>query len=451
MDKNRLFVDMDGTLAEFKVSELEELYAPGYFAALEPQQGVVDAVRLICQTHPEIEVYVLSAILADSATAKAEKDLWLDQYLPELEDGHRIFLPCGKEKAAFVPDGVGPSDFLLDDYTANLNNWSQRGGRGIKLLNGINHTRGNWKGNQLRFDKDPAQLALNLIQILEQATLVQDTRPMPNLEKYGTAMERAGYVPVNAGDAGSTLLLWREQQSGKIIGLDGVDGVKGFLAKVGRRVNAGYEIIQTIDASDKTYVLEQSDKSPEQFVTWRQFSRGSDVSYEWGHYFTDKLAAQGDLLKRGLEAVEEAIDMQAAAPRITEHSEHIQVDGHEGTWYAIDSETINGVDYFLLEHEKYGDEAAGVIVNDKGQVVCEDIWNGFDEMAEVLPECMTVEQQNTFIHDMKPPRPMSEHEEKIYSTLIDLQAGRAIDIHEAEYGADSFRAFPGNLDFEPEL
>jgi len=452
MDKTRLFVDMDGTLARFKAAELEELYRPGYFADLEPQQSVVDAIRLVCQSHPDIEVYILSAALSDSKTAVAEKNLWLNQNLPELEKSHRIFLPCGKEKAAYVPNGVGKNDFLLDDYTANLIDWSQHGGKGIKLLNGINHTRGSWLGSQLRYDKDPAQLALNIIQILDRASLVRDEKPMPNLEKYSDAMEQAGYEPVNADTSSSELVLWRDQQSGKILGPDGTDSVKGFLAKVGRRMNAGYEIIQTVDAADKTFVLGESDKSPERFVTWRQFSRGSKTFYECGHYFQEKLAAQRDLLQRGLEAVDdEAQVVQASVPRITEKSENIHVDGHEGTWYTISREAINGVDYFLLEHEQYGDEVASVIVNDKGQVICEDIWNGFDDLADFLPESMSSAEQNSFIRDMKSPRPMSENEKKIYSTLIDLQAARAIDAHEGEYGADGFRAFPGSFDFEPEL
>ena len=38
----RLFVDMDGTLAEFRsVDTLETLYEKGYFAELRPQETVV--------------------------------------------------------------------------------------------------------------------------------------------------------------------------------------------------------------------------------------------------------------------------------------------------------------------------------------------------------------------------------------------------------------------------
>lgn len=46
--KQRMFVDMDGTLAEFHpVQSMEELHAEGYFAGLPPQRNVVEAVRIL--------------------------------------------------------------------------------------------------------------------------------------------------------------------------------------------------------------------------------------------------------------------------------------------------------------------------------------------------------------------------------------------------------------------
>lgn len=57
-------------------------------------------------------------------------------------------------------------------------------------------------------------------------------------------------------------------------------------------------------------------------------------------------------------------------------SDHIKVEGHSGTWCAIDeswAQITPDVDgepktipahRFLLERETYGDEAAGVIVNE---------------------------------------------------------------------------------------
>lgn len=60
-------------------------------------------------------------------------------------------------------------------------------------------------------------------------------------------------------------------------------------------------------------------------------------------------------------------------------SDQIAVEGHVGTWYAIDETEVGGEKFFLLEHEEHGDEAACVAVNEQGKLVAEDLWNGFDE------------------------------------------------------------------------
>ena len=60
-------------------------------------------------------------------------------------------------------------------------------------------------------------------------------------------------------------------------------------------------------------------------------------------------------------------------------SDHITVEGHIGTWYAIDETEVGGEKFFLLEHEEHGDMAACVAVNEQGKLGAEDLWNGFDE------------------------------------------------------------------------
>ena len=60
-------------------------------------------------------------------------------------------------------------------------------------------------------------------------------------------------------------------------------------------------------------------------------------------------------------------------------SDHIAVEGHLGTWYAVDETEIGGEKFFLLEHEEHGDMAACVAVDEQSKLVAEDLWNGFDD------------------------------------------------------------------------
>ncbi len=69
---------------------------------------------------------------------------------------------------------------------------------------------------------------------------------------------------------------------------------------------------------------------------------------------------------------------------ITEASENISVEGHIGTWYVIAAEEIEGRKLFLLEHEKYGDETANIIIDENKNLVMEDVWNGFDDYRDSL-------------------------------------------------------------------
>lgn len=157
LQKIRIFVDMDGVLAKFQyVDTLETLYEEGYFRNLPPQENVVEAIRLLTK-RKDADVYILSAVLSDSSYALKEKNEWLDEYLPEIDERHRIFPPCGKDKKRYIPCGATESDCLLDDYTYNLTDWEPPA-HGIKLLNGINHTKGTWQGDMVGYNIPPANL-----------------------------------------------------------------------------------------------------------------------------------------------------------------------------------------------------------------------------------------------------------------------------------------------------
>lgn len=163
--KRRLFVDMDGTLAKFTpVDEIETLYERGYFRNLAPLTAVTTAISNLAAFNSDVEVYVLSSYLTDSEFALDEKNAWLDRYLPDVNKAHRIFVPCGSKKADFVR-GLCDTDFLLDDYTYNLNEW-QPPARGIKLLNGINNTRGTWQYDRVAYNTTGEALAQQLTDII---------------------------------------------------------------------------------------------------------------------------------------------------------------------------------------------------------------------------------------------------------------------------------------------
>ena len=157
--KAHLFIDMDGTLATWQQTAcFEDLLQENYFRDLPPYQEVVDAIKILCKTRPELDVFTLSAYMPENPYALGEKNDWLDLYLPEIDTEHRIFVPCGVSKASAAADRFGHfcidgTFFLLDDYSVNLHEWDKSRGRCIKLRNGINGNGGTWKGESItRFD-----------------------------------------------------------------------------------------------------------------------------------------------------------------------------------------------------------------------------------------------------------------------------------------------------------
>lgn len=165
-DRQRLFVDMDGTLAEFKtVDTLETLYEKDYFINLKPNENVLGAIKQLIADN-DFDVYILSAYLTDSRYALEEKNAWLDKYLPELPQEKRLFVPCGTDKSVAVPGLIRPDDYLLDDYTKNLSEWEPPA-RGIKLINGINHTNGTWQGDKIQFTHAPEELSRMISDVMK--------------------------------------------------------------------------------------------------------------------------------------------------------------------------------------------------------------------------------------------------------------------------------------------
>ena len=158
-----LYVDMDGTLAEFRPVPITELYREGYFRDLAPQCNVIEAIRKLFEEPNGIKVRLLSCYLKDSKFALKEKQEWIREFIPELSKD-ALFLPCGVSKADFI----GEDGFLLDDYTDNLLLWEESGKRGIKLYNSINGTKGRWKGPSVNAESTSSQIADSITKFMSR-------------------------------------------------------------------------------------------------------------------------------------------------------------------------------------------------------------------------------------------------------------------------------------------
>ena len=55
------------------------------------------------------------------------------------------------------------------------------------------------------------------------------------------------------------------------------------------------------------------------------------------------------------------------------------IEGKEGSWLAFDSIIIDGKQFFLMEHETYGKDAAWTVVDEDGKLIVDNAYHGFDQ------------------------------------------------------------------------
>ncbi|MBQ2972354.1 MAG: DUF3848 domain-containing protein [Ruminococcus sp.] len=79
----RVFVDMDGCLAEFKqTNRFEDLFEKNYFLNLRPHANIVEIVKAL-DKNQNYEVYILSSVLQESRYANPQEPI-LPNTIPAL-------------------------------------------------------------------------------------------------------------------------------------------------------------------------------------------------------------------------------------------------------------------------------------------------------------------------------------------------------------------------------
>ena len=148
---NKIFLDLDGTLARFNVPNALERFdkEEGFFARLKAYKDI-EVVNELAKTN---KLFIISA----SPNEQADKDkmIWLTKYLPNINVENITICRLGQNKAKIIQDkyniAINDKCYLLDDYTKNLNEWENFGGKGIKRLTTVadNSTK-KWKGLELK-------------------------------------------------------------------------------------------------------------------------------------------------------------------------------------------------------------------------------------------------------------------------------------------------------------
>ena len=121
-----------------------------------------------------------------------------------------------------------------------------------------------------------------------------------------------------------------------------------------------------------------------------------------------------------MQKIEQALD--EAEVTITEDTRGFEADGHAGTWHTVDEREYAGEKFFFMEHDEYGSDVAGIIVSEHGQLVAEDLWNGYDAGAlEAVSEYL--QENGTTLYDLS---------EFPKDSVVTLRSGQTLTIKEIQ-------------------
>lgn len=158
--EQHIYIDMDGTLAQWQWVGPDTFCKKGYYSSLPLNETMVDATKELIKQGATVKI--LSAVLQDNHS-KDDKNEWLDKHLPEIPYENRIFVPYGECKDDYVEHSE--NDILVDDYNPNLDEWE---GIPIKFCNGINNRSGEWKGYTISYTSS-GKIIANTIMALAKA------------------------------------------------------------------------------------------------------------------------------------------------------------------------------------------------------------------------------------------------------------------------------------------
>ena len=120
----------------------------------------------------------------------------------------------------------------------------------------------------------------------------------------------------------------------------------------------------------------------------------------------------------------------------------LAVSGHVGTWHTIDQKEVDGHSFFLMEHDAYGDDAACIIVDERGKLVLDQVYNGFDDHTVDLLKLEVMEVPEL----PDPTLSVQDMKEYGYAWAGVLPAGQEAAEKALEKGCEVYRLYSDNTE-----
>lgn len=76
------------------------------------------------------------------------------------------------------------------------------------------------------------------------------------------------------------------------------------------------------------------------------------------------------------------INLANADAIIRPDTKDYEIDNHAGKWKSVDYIILDGKQYFWMENQKFGKQAAAVVLDQYGKVILDQCKNGFSEQVK---------------------------------------------------------------------
>ena len=83
--------------------------------------------------------------------------------------------------------------------------------------------------------------------------------------------------------------------------------------------------------------------------------------------------------KEGFTVIAGFIRKSSSGALVSFDTAHFHIEGKEGSWLAFDSMIVDGRQFFLMEHETYGKDAAWVVLDEDGKLIVDNVYQGFNQ------------------------------------------------------------------------
>lgn len=110
------------------------------------------------------------------------------------------------------------------------------------------------------------------------------------------------------------------------------------------------------------------------------------------------------------------IRLNTSGALVTMDTKNYQIDGKKGNWIAADTVIIDGKQFYLMEHQEYGNQASGVILDAYGKTIVDECKQGFDEETkQKIHEYIQQHIPQNPVHQLRRQNTLRlEHYQKFY-------------------------------------